>query len=955
MECAGMNVKTLSPRVCGCDITPDAQTLGCSGIAPEQLASLREPNKILNCEAVISELDKIWNDAGGSADKARPAVLSLMKRTLNNGSAEIKDRFLNQKGTGTQLVRAQAFLIDGIIHALMEYASKRVHPLEQNAEALVTAAVGGYGRGELCPHSDIDLLFLLPGKNDQHHEKVVEYVLYFLWDMGLKVGHSTRSISECVKQAKDDVTVKTALLEARLLWGDGTRFDELLQRYHDTVITGTESAYIEQKMQERNNRHDKAGDSRYVLEPNVKEGKGGLRDLHTLFWIAKYTYGVDSIEDLVGKGLLTSEAVRTFTRAQNFLWTVRCHMHYLTNRAEDRLTFDIQPEIATLMGYKRRTGQKNVERFMKHYFLVAKDVGNLTRMICSLLEEDNKRKPKFSFSFSRTQVTPEGFVIEKNRINVKNQHMFKDDPVNILRLYHTVQDKGINIHPNALRLITESLGAVKDMRDHQEANSLFLEILAHKKNSDTTLRKMSEAGVFSRFFPEFGRVLAQMQYDMYHVFTTDEHTIRCIGILHDIELGHYKEDMALATRVFPLIESRRALYVAMLLHDLGKGSGEDHSVVGARLAYEAGPRLGLSDEETETVSWLVRNHLAMSDAAFKRDLDDPKAIADFAELVQSPERLRLLLILTCADIRGVGPDIWNAWKGQLLEALYKRAMDRISGGMAGANGEAYSSSKMAEQQELAAKESLRDRLVDWTEEEIEDFLSRGYRSYWYSFTPEDHEHHARTIKAADEANSQLTVECRINKDTNHTEVMVYTMDHPGLFSKIAGAMVMASASILDARIATFSDGMAVDVFTIQSIDGEAYTNIKRVKQAISKALTGDVYVAREVEKRPGRTTKRTSAFDIPTRVFIDNTASSTHTLIEINGRDRPGLVFDVASTLRDLGMQINSAHISTYGIRVVDVFYVKDIFGMKATNKNKLKQVREALVATINPPDDNDD
>jgi len=939
------------PRKIVCEITDDVQALGCSGVAPEYLAEIPNPEQIVSCPYVISRLDEIWNASDCDKDKARPVIIRFFKDVLKEGGDEVYRRFMEAGATGTHVVRAQAFLVDCVIHSLMEFTTKRVMGSRdvEPGHGLVAAAVGGYGRGELSPHSDIDLLFLMPGVNNERHEAVVEYALYLLWDLGLKVGHSTRSIAECLRQAKDDLTVRTALLESRYLWGNEPLYADLLKQYEETVIKGSESAYIEQKLQERNDRHDRTGTSRYVLEPNVKEGKGGLRDLHTLFWIAKYTYGVDSVDDLVSMGLLTSEAVRTFTRAQNFLWTVRCHMHYLAKRAEDRLTFDLQPEIAKLMGYQRRTGQKNVERFMKHYFLVAKDVGNLTRMICSVLEEQNKRRSRFSFSFSRPQVTPEGFVIEKNRLNVKDHSLFVRDPVMIMRLYYTVQDLGVNIHPNVVRLITESLSKVKELRSDPEANRLFLGILSHRNNSETVLRKMNEAGVFARFFPEFGRVVAQMQYDMYHIYTTDEHTIRTIGIVHDIELGLYKNDMETASKLFPLIESRRALYVAMLIHDLAKGSGEDHSIAGARWALEIGPRFGLSAEETETVSWLVLNHLAMTNTAFKRDLDDPKAIADFANQVQSPERLRLLLILTCADIRGVGPQIWNAWKGQLLEALYLRTVDRLTGGLV---SEGSSVARIAQQQELAAKDKLRERLSDWPEDIANVYVERGYRSYWHAFDPDEHERHARLMREADEADIGLTVVCNVIEETAHTQVLVYTMDHPGLFSKIAGAMVMASASVLDARIATFTDGMAVDVFTVQGVDGEAYTDVERLKTVISKALMGDVYVAREVEKRPGRESKRMSAFTVAPRILVDNTASATHTLVEINGRDRPGLLFDLASALRDLGLQINSAHISTYGVRVVDVFYVKDVFGMKITNDNKLKQIRTRLLAAIEPYDD---
>jgi [protein-PII] uridylyltransferase len=949
-----MDMTTMMPRAAAREWDAEPQRLGCSGVAPETLVKIPNPERIIRCADFLARLEDAWQAAGGESAKARPVALALFKQALKDGSEEIRSRFERGRASGTQIVRAQAYLIDQLIHAMMELVTKRVFSGVRTAgESLTLAAVGGYGRGELAPHSDIDLLFLLPYKASAYHENVVEYVLYFLWDLGLKVGHSTRSPDDCVRQAKADSTVKTALLECRWLWGDPALFEEALRRYRHDVVAGTSAAFIEQKLAERDERHERTGSSRYVLEPNIKEGKGGLRDLHTLFWIAKYTYGAGAVEDLMKQGLLSAEAVRTFGRAQNFLWTVRCHMHYLTDRAEDRLTFDLQPEIARRMGYHDRAGQKLVERFMKHYFLVAKDVGDLTRMVCAVLEEQNKRKPHFGIGLVRRRFPAEGFVIEKNRLGIVADDVFAKDPLNVMRLFHIVQEQGLNIHPHALRRVTEELGRVKSLRRDPEANRLFLEILAHPRNSESTLRWMNECGVFARFVPAFGRVVAQMQYDMYHVYTTDEHTIRTVGILHEIELGRYAKDMPSATQLFPLVQSRRALYVAMLLHDIAKGSGEDHSVAGARIAQELGPRFGLSDEETETVSWLVRNHLVMSNVAFKRDLDDPKAIADFADRVQSPERLRLLHILTGADIRGVGPDIWNAWKAQLLRALYLRTLDRITGGLGSDDGAQPGFSeapRAAAQQENQAKQALRERLADWPEEERERAISRGYRAYWYSFTAEDHERQARIMRAADQAGEGLTVVCRVDAETAHTEVLVYTADHPGLFSKIAGAMVLASASILDARITTFADGMAMDVFTVQGLDGEAYTETDRIERAIAKVLKGQVYLDRELAARPARGAKRMSVFTVPPRVLIDNNASASNTLIEINGRDRPGFLYDVTSALRDLGLQINSAHISTYGERVVDVFYVKDIFGMKVAHEDKLKAIRRALLDAIDPP-----
>ncbi|HTZ35058.1 MAG TPA: [protein-PII] uridylyltransferase [Stellaceae bacterium] len=875
------------------------------------------------------------------ASPDRAPVVTLARRALDAGRREVRRRF-EAGGSAAHCVAEQCFLVDQLVRALFDFVTGRVFPLANptQGERLAVVAVGGYGRGEMAPYSDVDLLFLLPYKQTPHTEQVVEYLLYLLWDLRLKVGHATRSIDECLRYAKSDLTIRTALLEARYVWGEQPLFAELKTRFDAEIVRGTAGQFVQQKLAERDARHKRVGDSRYQLEPNVKEGKGGLRDLHTLYWLAKYIYRIDDVAKLVDLKVLSQEEEQRFARAQAFLWTVRCHLHYLAGRAEEHLTFDMQTQIGERMGYRDHAGSRGVERFMKHYFLIAKDVGDLTRIFCAILEV-NEQKPR-RLAWLRwgggisTRRGLAGFALDGGRLTIPGEDFFRNDPVALLRLFRVAQEEEVDIHPRALRAATRSLRLVPALRENPEANRLFLEILTSKKDPEIALRRMNEAGVFGRFIPDFGRVVAQMQYDMYHVYTVDEHTLFAIGILHQIEAGALKSELPLATSIAPTIASRRALYLAVLLHDIAKGRGGDHSVIGERIAQKMGPRLGLTDEETETVAWLVRWHLLMSGTAFKLDIADPQTIRNFAERVQSPERLKLLLVLTVADIRAVGPKVWNGWKAALLRELYHSAFDLISGG---ATAEARDS-RIA-----AAQAAARQLLPEFDAAEFARFVARGYPFYWLSLDAETHARHARLMRRAEASGAPLTVETRVDAQRAVTEVTLYTADHPGLFSRIAGALALSGANIVDAKIMTMTNGMALDTFWVQDHSGgpvDRPDKLARLSVAFENVLTGDLKPHREFA-RPPAIHSRTSVFTVVPRVLIDNNASLTHTVVEVNGRDRPGLLHELTRELTALKLQVSSAKISTYGEKVVDVFYVKNLFGHKVEGEQRLAEIRAAL------------
>ena len=911
------------------------------------MASITKPRDIIDRKALLAELEELagWS---GYTPKTQGQVLEIFKRAYRDGWSEVRRRFEEDGVSSRNVAYDNAYLVDQLIRSIYDFALASVYPAANptTGEILSITATGGFGRGELAPFSDVDLMFLLPYKMTPHSEQVVEYILYTLWDLGLKVGHATRSIDETIRLAKDDMTIRTSLLEARWLWGDETMFKDFKARFRSDVIDGTGYAFVEAKLAERDNRHDRMGDTRYVLEPNIKEGKGGLRDLQTLFWIAKYLYQVDQVAELKERGVLTKKDIRLFEKAEKFLWTVRCHLHYLSDRPEERLTFNIQNEIAARMGYTDRSNLKGVERFMKHYFLIAKDVGDLTRILCAVLEEQQKKSHiRFrlpDFGFRRREI--EGFALDGDRLTIDDESTLKKNPVHMLGLFHAAQSHGVDIHPNALRLVSQNLKLVDaKLQNDPRANELFVGMLTGG-NPEVTLTRLNEAGVFGRFVPDFGRVVAQMQYDMYHVYTVDEHTIRAIGLLKGIEDGRLRNDHPTACSVIGEVQSLRALYVAVLLHDIAKGRGGDHSEIGAGIALKLCPRLGLNEWETETVSWLVRYHLLLSHTAFKRDVYDPKTVSDFAAAVQSPERLRLLLILTVADIRAVGPNVWNAWKAGLLRELYYRAQEELAGGVP---------VELRAERVDHARATLTDRLAEWSSDEIETHFDRGHANYWLAFDTETLVRHAHFIRDAEAREAKLHIETRVDADRDVTEIIIYTPDHPGLFARIAGAMALAGASVVDAKVMTLANGMALDTFWVQDSNAHAYATeprLTRLRRRVEESLSGAVHPARELAAAQEKSMpSRTVVFTVPPRVLIDNKASNRYTVLEINGRDRPGFLHDVTAALTESGLQISSAHISTYGARVVDVFYVRDVFGLKVEHEEKLTALRERLLDAIEP------
>lgn len=726
------------------------------------------------------------------------------------------------------------------------YAKRRADAMDEKLAALFGAsgdmclmALGGYGRAELCPHSDVDLMIL----TDNPDEQAIEKFLYALWDQGLKVGHSVRTRGECLDLARKDSKILTSLIDARSIAGNVGAGDALRAEITELLTPAERKAFVQSKLAERDTRHARYGDTRYVLEPNIKEGKGGLRDFQTLLWITKVLYGARTLDDLVGLHILTAGEARRFAKSHDFLLTVRCHLHDIAGRAEERLHFDIQPDLAERLGYASRHTGKSVERFMKHYFLVTRDMGDLTRILLAAIEHAENPAQKKAESYF-------GFEILDDRLTFGEKQNLKTHPLDMLRLFRAAQDTGKDIHPFALKDITRHLKYIDGgMREDPLANQLFLEILTARKDAGLILRRMNESGVLGRFIPDFGRIIALMQFDRYHYFTVDEHTLHVIDIMNLLERGELQDEAPIAGEVAQIVERRLPLFVALFLHDICKGRGGRHAELGGELALSLCPRFGLDGDDTDLVSWLVYEHLLMSDTAFRRNLNDPKTIADFSARIRTKERLDLLFCLTTADIMGVGPDRWTAWKARLLEELYLKTRALMDG----------------EEPGMMTELALPAHYVQ----------------------------------------GETRIDISTDEKQSATVVMVYTPDRPGLFATLCGALSAEGANIMRAYINTIEGTrIAADRFIIQNATGLPFrkdSRLEDLRATITAALEGTLDIDARIAAHRTPLTKKDLVFDIPPKIRIDNTASGGDTVVEIETRDRHGLLYDIACTFRDQG------------------------------------------------------
>jgi [protein-PII] uridylyltransferase len=775
------------------------------------------------------------------------------------------------------------------------------------AKGVSIIAVGGYGRRELFPFSDVDVLILLPHDAREGMEQQIVTLLQSLWDRQIPVSHATRTLKETVALASRDATICAALMDARHISGERSQYLALKRALKKEVFGSQPRQFIEAKLGERDARHGRFGDSRFMLEPNIKEGKGGLRDLQTLNWLARYCYGVATAQDLVREDLLQANEWRHYREAYLFFASVRAHMHILRGRSDERLSFDLQTQIAQAMGFRGRMPQARAEQLMMRYFQFTREVGNLTRILCAILEEKNMRARAAPHVIDHvTRHLPEYLQLENGRLNFATDADPVAAPHQVMGLFAASQLQSVDIHPRAQLALSRLLPRMgSSLPLDGESNRLFLSMLLSKHQADTILRRMNEMGVLQALIPEFGRISGQMQYDGYHTYTVDEHTLVAIANLHTLEGGVWEEQMPLATSLACDISNRAVLYVAMLCHDIAKGTGGAHADKGSGMAQHVATRLGLSAQEATLVGWLVKHHLLLSDTAFKRDLDDPQTIADFVGMVQSPDRLRLLLLITVADVKAVGPNIWNRWKGSLMRTLYHRAQAAMGIGHS-----------LPQTQEAA-----RALIAQWRADPSRPAVAISH----------------------DPFRAVTEIHCCISQQRR-------------LFSALAGAVAWIGATIVSARIrpllAEEGEGAALAELHIQNLREESLAeDSKRLADLpglIQQALDGQLPMASELPKR-----RLVAPYmrDVAIRpgAYFDNDVSATATVIEVNARDRVGLLYDILRVLDEQNLHVVSSHIATYGSMAVDVFYVKDAYGYKILHDNKQAQVQQALLQAVEP------
>lgn len=893
-------------------------------------------------------------DAANTAKDVRGAALDIFKSTLEAAKASAQELFEAGRLDGLETARLIASIHDDIITALFDFTTTHICPAPnfKKTERMSLCAVGGYGRGEMAPESDVDLLFLIADKKGSPHtQQITEYMLYMLWDLGLKVGHATRTAEQSISLAREDQTILTSLLDLRFLSGDQDLANELYAKFRKTITKGKGRAYIAAKLAERDSRHEREGNSRYVIEPNIKEGKGGLRDLHVLYWIARFLDKDGKINDAqhsqsyVDMGLFDEGAATRFLRAADFLWRARIWLHYSAGRPTESLSFDKQTVLARKMGHASGLIEVAVEKFMREYFTNAKEVGALTRIACAKLEAEKAiRLPKGLDVFlpnSRRNIKNTDFVLDHGRLMFSDPLKIKEKPSMILQLFETAGRRNLDIHPDAFSAIDFRRNLIdNEFRKSPENSAIFQKILLGARAPYATLKAMNEAGVLGRYLIEFGGIVARTQFNMHHAYTVDEHTLRLVDNFHNILSGIMEKDHPVSTKIVADFseEQKLILYLTCLLHDTGKGQG-DQCIEGAQLGRRACRRLGVNQNVTDTVAWLIRRHLDMSETAQRRDISDLETITEFAELVGSQDRLDMLTVLTTVDIRAVGPGIWNDWKGALLRNLYQSTSAYLDG-----HKELAPVSRAA-----AAREQLTEKLSPEIGKGIEPITRDLATQYWLNFDMADLVRHARFFHQTLEAGQDTSVQTRRDRPRDITELWILTRDRSGLFADLTRAVSACGASIIGARLHTGTNGRVMNVFYLQNPDGHAFGRqsdhaLETLRRRARKAAEGET----EGMKIPAAIkSRRAGAIPVKPKVKYLDSASGDAIIIEMVARDRPGLLCHLAEVLHIEDIDVLSAHIEVVGEKAIDSFYVRCRGNDGSLPEKRRKALRKTLLGVL--------
>lgn len=845
---------------------------------------------------------------------------------------------------GYDIVSAYTMMVDHVIRHLFGAVSQdyfRRYPSLNPRCAII--AQGGYGRGELNPHSDIDLLFLYGWKVTPYVESVAEKLLYTLWDAGLEVGHATRSITESIRLANKDRKVKTSLIDARYLCGDAVLYGDFEKAVEQHLLRKNEDRFVRDKLAEHRLRQERYGGSVYLLEPDVKEGQGGLRDIHTALWISKVRHRIKDLDGLIEHEVIRAKDLSELRAAQDFLWRIRNELHFGSGKHQDQLTFEEQERVSRALGFEGERKLKGVEVFMRSYYLHASQVSRLTSLIIHRVTEHPGAHDR---RYGAGREIKEGVHVSKNYLWISDPAILTSRPENLISIFTEIQKHKVGISEENRELIREHLGLMDEkLRRSAAANLPFFEVLKWKERVYETLVEMHRCGVLGAFIPEFGRLLCMALHDLYHIYTVDQHSLRLVMELERLKSGRFRESFPLLTQLAREVEKIEILYLGLLFHDIGKGYGGGHSEIGSEMTKNIARRMRLNVDDTAQLEFLVRHHLLMAHVALRRDLEDEKTILDFARVMGNVSNLKMLYLLTYADIRAVGPEVWNNWKAALLEDLYLQTLRILEGQE---KGEFRREDRQSRCRRIRAR--LRRRLSGkYGAERLQRFFESMPDRYFLTTPEEDMPSHVDLMNQFGGAGIVSSV--RHFPERDYSEMTICTGDRPGLFARITGVFAALGLDILNARITTSKDGLILDVFRISHsgrpdvvMDPQKWI---RVRALLEPVVAGSIDVAHLVEesRRPSLFKKRTPR--VPTVIQIDNQASDDFTIVEVYARDRIGVLFTITYGMHQLGISIHLAKISTNVDQVADVFYVTDEAGGKIRAPESLEAIRQTLYRNL--------
>jgi len=850
------------------------------------------------------------------------------RELLNQAHEELKRRFFAEEPV-EELVHARAALIDAVLRAAW-----RKHCAAQESWALV--AVGGYGRGELHPASDIDILLLVPQAPDGGGSAAVERLVAFLWDIGLEVGHSVRTVAECAEESVGNVSVMTTLLESRLLAGSPALLRAMRTALGPERIWPVKQ-FFEAKVHEQTERHLKANDTAYNLEPNVKTGPGGLRDIQTIAWVAKRHFGADTLDGLVTHGFLTEAELRRLKQAQAFLWKARFGLHTLNGRREDRLLFDHQLRLAKSFGYEDASYTLAVEQFMQRYYRTVMDVSLLNELLLELFREAilSESEPPRPLNAR--------FQVRNGSLEAVSEEVFARTPSALLEMFVILQQNPEirGVRASTMRAVAKNLWLIdEEFRQNPRHHRLFLEILRAPVGVTHELRRMNTYGVLGRYIPAFGRVVGRMQYDLFHAYTVDAHTLFVVSNLRRFAIPRYDHELPDASRVMQQLPKSEVAYLAALFHDIAKGRGGDHSELGAVDAEAFCLEQGLSPYDARLVAWLVRNHLELSITSQKQDIGDPQVINAFARKVGDETHLDYLYVLTCADVRGTNPKLWNSWKASLFREFYQRVKRALRRGL--------ESPIDAEHLVRETQDAARRLLLEYgiAEAAIVASWTRFTPGYFLQHSPEEIAWHTRLLAERDAASDEPLVALEPRSVRGTTAALIFARPRRHGFARTTAALDQLGLNIVDARITPTGDGFSLDLYHLLEDDGAPITDSDRqaeIECALWRSLQGPADAPFAVSRRAPRQARM---FHTPTHMALSVDERNRRSVLELTAGDRPGLLCDVGKVLMAERVELHAAKIMTVGERAEDVFYLTD-FDNRPLSASATERLKERLLQAL--------